>query len=378
MLHMRTKNQLIIISIFLLLGSCITQFVPDTEEVKELLVVEGLITDQNEVNTVKLSKSLPLGKKNVAKPVMGCFVTIQDDRGVTRQLFEISPGTYVTNPNSFRGVPGRKYTLKINTNSYPNYSYESIPMEMKPVPSIDTLYYDKVVINESNQLSEITEGCHVYLDTHDAENKCQYYRWDYIETWEFRIPFEVQNRVCWITNSSGRIQIKTTSVLEENRINRYALNFISNATDRLKVKYSMLVNQYSINEDEYLYWEKLKNVSEDVGSLYDITPATIQSNITCIEDPKEKVLGYFSVSARSSKRIFIKDTFMGIGNLYSQCISDTILGTGPVPGLYSSVWVIMDRTYEIPPYRVVTEHKGCADCTTRGTTTEPLFWRDDN
>jgi len=56
--------------IFLFFNSCITQFVPQTNEDKQLLVVEGLITDQPVVNIVKLSRSLPLGTKNTANPVM--------------------------------------------------------------------------------------------------------------------------------------------------------------------------------------------------------------------------------------------------------------------------------------------------------------------
>jgi hypothetical protein len=34
--------------------SCITQFIPKTNEIKEFLVVEGLITDQPRANTIKL------------------------------------------------------------------------------------------------------------------------------------------------------------------------------------------------------------------------------------------------------------------------------------------------------------------------------------
>ena len=45
------------------------------------------------------------------------------------------------------------------------------------------------------------------------------------------------------------------------------------------------MNQYSVSENEYLYWDKLCTIVEQVGSLYDITPDSIPSNITCIEKP---------------------------------------------------------------------------------------------
>jgi hypothetical protein len=81
------------------------------------------------------------------------------------------------------------------------------------------------------------------------------------------------------------------------------LKFISNLTDRLRVGYSILVDQYSLNEDEYLYWEKLQSITEQVGGLYDIIPSPVPSNVYCVDDPNEKVLGYFSVSANTSKRL---------------------------------------------------------------------------
>jgi hypothetical protein len=376
---MKRIQQISIILILLLINSCIVQFVPETEEDKELLVVEGLITDQPGPNTIKLSKSLPLGKKNVAKPFKGCLISISDDLGTYYNLTETVAGTYVTDPANFQGTVGRTYTLHISTNtSFNNLNYESLPVEMKPVPSIDSVYYEKKIIRDKDGIWPAVEGCQIYLNTHDPSNICKFYRWEYSETWEFRLPYSVTNRICWLSANSDRINVKNTSILEEDRINRYPLSFISNQTDRLKVKYSILVNQYSLNEDEFLYWEKLQTISEDVGGLYDITPAAIPSNIWCNEDPNEKVLGYFSVSARSSKRIFIKDLFMGIINLYSECVSDTIFGRAPIPGVDVNVWILESYMDESPPYRLITDTKGCADCTVRGTNIEPPFWKDDN
>jgi hypothetical protein len=132
------------------------------------------------------------------------------------------------------------------------------------------------------------------------------------------------------------------------------------------------VNQYSLNEDEYLYWEKLQNISQQVGGLYDIIPSVVASNVYSLSDPNEKVLGYFSVSASSSRRIFIKERFSGVMSQYTNdaCIADTAFGSEPIP---ASAWEIINNFR--PPYNVYTYNKGCADCTVRGTKTEPLFWQ---
>jgi hypothetical protein len=373
---MNPNQKIISISFLLLLNSCITTFIPKTSDNKELIVVDGLITDQPVKNTIKLSNSFPLGTGNTPLPIKGCIVTVTDDLGNTFNFTETVAGTYVSDSAEFKGSIGRSYTLHINTNSYSNnHTYESLPMEMKPVPPIDSVYYEKVIITESDNGNYMEEGCQVYLDTHDPTIQCKYYRWEFIETWEFHLPFYVPNRICWVSANSELINIKNNSVLEKDNITRYPLNFISNQTDRLLVKYSILVNQYSLNEQEYLYWEQLQKLSEKVGSLYDIIPSSVTNNVYCVDDPNEKVLGYFSVSANSYKRIFIKDHFRGLVNKYTAdyCGVDTIANNGPIPGLNQSVWLIGESGNSW----IVTYSRVCADCTARGTNIPPDFWTED-
>ena len=375
---MRYFRYILLLLIAQVLNSCISQFIPKTSEDKELLVVEGLITDNTDINAIKLSRSLPLGTKVTLNPVSGYLVTISDDLGNTYSLTETTPGTYVTNPSEFHGTVGRSYTLHLNPNSPKNsHYYESYAMEMKPVPPIDSLFYEKVIIEPASNSSAEKTGAQIYLNTHDPENACRYYRWEFTETWEFILPYMVPNNICWISANSDVINIKNTTIIAEDKIERFPLNYISNETDRLREKYSILVNQYSMNEDEYLYWEKLQNYSQQVGGLYDMVPSAVPSNVYCIDDPNQKVQGYFSVSSATSKRIFIKDHFVGLANPYSvdKCVADTIFGGSLPVGLNESIWIIASQF--MPPYVVTTYSKGCYDCTVRGTKTPPDFWNFD-
>lgn len=371
---MKYTRQILILSILLVIDSCITPFIPRTNEDKDILVVEGLITNKPGPNTIKLTKSLPLGAKSTAKPLSGCIVTVTDDLFNSYIFSEKAKGTYVSDPANFQGVIGRIYTLHITVKSGNNsLIYESYPTEMKPIPAIDSVFYEKQTLKETADKIPLEEGCQIYLSTHDSTNQAKFYRWEYSETWEFVIPYDVPNKTCWISSNSDVINIKNTSVLGEDRIDRYPLIFISNLTDRLNVKYSILVNQYSLNEDEYNYWDKLRNLSEQVGGLYDMIPSSIPSNMYCPDDPNEKVLGYFSVSGNSSKRIFIKDRFQGLIYMYRTCAQDTFPVGKYIPNLNSAAWIIIN--HGLPnPYWVVTYSKGCYDCTVRGTKIQPDFW----
>jgi hypothetical protein len=366
----------------LLISGCVTEFIPEIEEEQELLVVEGTLTDQPGTNTIRLSKSLPLGEKSEARPVSGCTVKISDEQGNNYLLKEEEAGTYVTDSATFKGEIGRSYTLQIEANENNHrLHYTSFQMEMKPVPPIDSLYYEKKLVRERAEYIEAIEECQIYLDTHDPENNCRYYRWDYQETWKLRLPFDIPNQTCWVSNNSKNIYIESTAAISEDRISRHPVTYISNATDRLKRQYSILVNQYSLNEDEYNYWKNLQKISEQVGGLYDLIPASIPSNMMCLENPAETVLGYFSVSAIASKRIYIKDTFEGIIDPYADCATDTLYG-GPdyIEGLGIYIWTLFDTPaapFNHPRIRIFTETRGCADCTVRGTTKKPDFWIDE-
>lgn len=363
----------ILILLLLLLSGCITKFIPEVDEAQELLVVEGMITDQPGPYLIRITKSFPLGQKKDAVEVPGCNVTVTDDLGNTFNAYGYSSGNYYT--QGFQGVVGRKYTLNIQTPLKVNY--KSFPMELREVPKLDSVYYEKRIIRPEEQYWTALEGAQIYLSTHDPVNNCRFYRWDFTETWEIRIPWpRPVNRVCWVTNPSTEIFIKSTTALTEDIIIHYPINYVTNETDRLKHRYSILVNQYSLSPEEYAYWEKLRSVTQNVGGLYDVVPASIPNNLYCVENPSQKVLGFFSVSGKSSMRKFIEPRFKGIVNPYRDCIGDTIHTMVPPPGLNVSVWVLDSQAGPCTgcPWQVLTYIKGCADCTVRGSNIKPPFW----
>jgi hypothetical protein len=369
------RNIRLILLFLIISGGCVTEYIPDLHENEELLVVEGLITDQPGPNTINIYKTYPVWTKDFRTPLKQCRVWISDETGKINTLEEKSEGVYITDPADFRGTPGKTYTLHFTAISGGElHTYESLPVTMIPVPPIERIYFEKrdYIYNHLP-----FEGCQIYIDAHDPAGLCRFYRWEYSETWEFRLPFDVPNKLCWASENSKEILLKNASLIDENRVSKYPMKLIDNPVDRLGIKYSILVDQYSLTEEEYLYWERLKNSREQVGGLYDIIPSTITGNIFCREDKLEKVLGYFSVSGLSSRRMFISEHFTGWNTLYLNCVTDTIAGTDPIPGENESFWVLYDYTDSVPPVRYVTNKKVCGDCTSRGTTVRPSFWDDD-
>ncbi|HLP74287.1 MAG TPA: DUF4249 domain-containing protein [Bacteroidales bacterium] len=362
------------IAMIILSAGCVALYTPEITETTDLLVVRGTITDQGGKDTIKLSRSYPVGNVRDARPVGGANVSISDNLGNVIRLLEASMGNYVT-PDGFSGITGRFYRLHIS--GIRDKTYESDPMEMRPVPPIDCVYYNRIVIDPPDEFFKGNDACQVYLDTHDPSGNCRWFRWSFTETWMFRLDFDVPNKICWINANSHDINIKSTSAYSGSVIERQPVKYISNTSDRLKLRYSILVNQFSLNEDEYLYWEKVRNIVTNTGGLYDMIPAALPNNLRCIQDPDETVLGYFSVSAKTSKRIFIQDEFAGIIDAYSNCIEGNTSNNQRPPS-DKPFWVLLKHPCSLPciPYFDYTTREECADCTLRGSNKRPDFWTD--
>lgn len=372
---------------------CVKQFLPESASDPNLYVVEGLITDLPGSQGVRVSRSIPLGKSSDLVPVSGCNVWINNDLGTKYPLTGASGGMYFT-ANDFRGIVGRKYTLYVEVTRYDiptkkkvvDFTLQSVPSEMLPVPPIDSLYYEKVQLKEENGFPVEGEGCQVFLNTTDPNNKCRFFRWDYSETWKIQAPTYQRsvNKVCWITNNSDEINTKAVTGLSENKIKALKVKFISNQSDRLSVRYRIQVNQYSLNENEFNYWSDLGKLTQQSGNFYDIIPSSITGNIFCSGDPTRQALGYFSVSAKSTKVIYIDDYFKKLIDPYRDCLKDSVLRVRdspfPPPGLLDyagdGYWIVEVDPSKPPNYIITTGNKGCIDCTVRGTNVKPDFWKE--
>ena len=390
---MKFLSYISVLILFLSVSSCVKQFQPDYGIDPNLYVIEGLITDQLGRQSVTVSKSIPLGSKSEMKPVTGCNVWIMNDIGYKYILSELSGGTYST-ASDFKGVVGRKYTLYVEVTRYDpiarkkvvDLTLQSEPGMMLPVPPIDSLYYQKVKIDDEGRFPYEREGCQILLNTSDPMNMCRYFRWDYSETWEIIGPTysETVNKICWATKKSEEINTKAVTGLSENRINGQKIKFIPPESNRLIVRYRILVNQYSLDEKEYTYWNNLEKLTQQSGNIYDLTPSAVSGNMFCANNPDQPVLGYFSVSSKSSKSIYIDDYFKGLDDPYRNCLRDSILPviglSFPPPGFIENegfnYWIV-DMSIKSPPlYIIVTDNKGCIDCTLYGSTTKPDFWRE--
>jgi hypothetical protein len=397
-------------------ASCIDPYIPNLNNYKSLLVVEGLITNENNSYKIKLSRTT-IQKDSVPEKITNANVYITDGDEIKAHLQNCGDGYYKTDSTSFTGVVGQKYTLQILTSE--GKEYKSEECTMLPVAGIDTLYYEKGEETSGN-LGETLTGIKILLNSADATGMNKYFRWTFEEVWEYIMPLPQQylytmindttfsfesvfaKNLCWKKSQLG--EIITNSILSggENYINRQLIKFIAPVkSDRLTQQYSILVKQYSISEKEYNFWNNLKKISEAGGDIFESKPYTVISNIHNVNDESEIVLGYFEVSAIRQKRIFI--TAYELAPLYlphyeTGCVEiakspdDWPVDPPSWDGIYHLFMDTGDFTF-VRPYtksdiipgsyvymntllKLIFSKNVCALCEYTGFTAKPDFWID--
>jgi hypothetical protein len=361
-----------------------------TSSAQSYLVVEGVINSGDQPTMIKLTYTVNLNSQATINPVLGASVTIESNEGDQFVLYDFNNGEYYSPPLGLS--PSLQYRLRIITNGG---NYVSDFIAVKPTPPIDSVGY--VIQNGNLQL---------YVNTHDPANKTIFYRWDYIETWQFHAKYEsdfifdaYNNTIaprnpdqavyyCFGTDSSSNILLTSTGKLRQDIVYQSPLTTIPITSEKLETKYSILVNQYALTQEGYAFYENIQKNTEQLGSIFDSQPSQLNGNIHNINNPNEPVVGYISVTNVQSKRIFIPYTVLPpltLPHYPYDCEEDTALYANGVgyndvqnilinpPQNYVPTQAILDPFGNILGYKYSTAQ--CADCTARGTTYAPSFWK---
>ena len=412
MLKTGLRSGIILFSLFIIC-TCIDPYTPKLKGYDSLLTVDALITNANTSCTVKLTGTMQ-NQNEIPPAVSDANVYLTDDAGNTSTLINTGGGIYKTDSIEFKGEVGRTYVLHIGTND--GREYESDPCLMYPVPEIDSVYFEKdqQVINNGTQS---LDGISIYLDSKEGDNN-QYLRWAYEETWKFKVPYPKKfdyvrgadpdlpgfvpvndvKEFCWNSNRSDEILIRSIIKGQAEKIKKQPIFFIpTEKSNRLLYQYTVLVKQYSISKNEYDFWNNLKQVNETGNDIFARQPYTVLSNLHNIKNPKERVLGFFQMSAVSQKRkniVYDDVGYIGLHFYSAPCQSWQIDpsfygGACQCPpstwdDVYQNMTVFSGYFFTEPLYdltgkilsKIVFTTLECSDCEVTGSHTEPYFWKD--
>jgi hypothetical protein len=358
-------------------SSCIEPYNPPGLQANvNYLVIDGFLNCTDKTCNVKLSRTIALSSDSIPPAEGGALVELINEDGSSTKLIEGNKGEYSI---SNLEVNNKKYGLKIVTSDHTEYRSDMVPVVQ--APPIDSVTW-------SNERL----GVSIKVNTHDPNNSTHYYAWKFTETWAYHTPYlsEViaENHLitvrpkrlydCWLTENSTTINVASSTQLGQDIISDFSLTTIPWTSRKLQLKYSVLVEQRGISREAFEYQQELKKNTENLGSLFDPLPSTIDGNVHCITNPNDHVLGYFNAGYVSKKRIFIRNKDIGRPKGvhpitgYEDCRTDTLMNAWPRRGEFVVGIIYTERIIIIG---FVTTRPFCADCRLLGGTTDkPDYW----
>jgi hypothetical protein len=182
---------------------------------------------------------------------------------------------------------------------------------------------------------------------------------------------------CWGSQSSTSIILGSSEKLSTDVI-YLPIHFVEPASEKLSVLYSFNVKQYAMSQDAYLFMQKMKKNTEQVGSLFDPQPSQVSGNIKCLTDANEPVVGFVEVTEEQTKRIFIYNSQVPGWGYSVSCqqyiINNTVDDMNMSGGdLYPTVPQTLGPFGEVVTF-YAANMESCMDCTTRGVNRKPVYW----
>ena len=374
------KLHIVLFSILLFTLNCKNEFFI-TNEYNPILIVDGKITNEPGPYTIKLTLSRPVEEYGEI-PYQKCIVTIYENSGKSEELEEIEPGIYSTMEDGIQSKIGNKYSISIISPEGKEYISDSQEL-LEPI-EIQSFYSELIFLENLNFIPNGLPGHQFYVDTKEVSNTDNYFLWQMIESYQYIADFELYSIFdgfvtlyanlnelpqydnlyrCWKTQNVHYIYTGETNTLNTNKITKKSLHFVGTNTRRLMERYSVLLNQYTIEEDAYFYWRDIEKQISEKNILAATQPYNISGNVINVNDPDETVYGFFTVASINQKRIFVDKPRAPF--YYETCCIGCIKGPPPViMGIYDGQ--SLTRTKE-----------SCIDCRSKGgVTVKPDFWID--
>jgi hypothetical protein len=381
---MRKQRYFILILLVLSLGGqhCKEVYKPKAIQTNpNILVVDGTIVSGNDSSIITLSRTRTITDDSPSVKELGAQVSVLGVSGIEYPFIEEGNGRYAVSQLLLDTT--QQYRLKIITGD--GNEFRSEPGRVYTSPPIDSLYWGQ----------DSSSNVRVYLNTHDPANNTHYYRWEYIETWEYHSdyfsvldydeatgainfrPSSDQIFRCYQSQSSSSIEVVSTKQLSSDLVSKYNVTTVPVGSEKISQQYSDLVRQYALPVEAFNFWQNLKKNTEQLGSLFDLQPFTELGNIKCVNDPTLKCIGFISFTTLQEKRIFISKNDLynwHYSPYYGECILDTI-PTQDINFYFPSGGPFFFELIGTANGPYVISSKLCVDCTYHGgTTIKPPYW----
>lgn len=263
--------------------SCEETIQLDLKQTPPVVVIEGLVTNREGVQSVKVSMTTGFYNTNETPKVTDAVVVVTDDLG-NEFPFVHNPenhdkkmGLYLPVDESFAGEIGRSYTLTVIVDGK---TYTATD-KLEPVIPIDSLKY-RYDEDEAEDPRHFGKAYEVLVYAREPQDQTNYYQFRFYRNDSLK------------TYNDTDVYFSDDKYLGE-KIDGIETPIYFAPGDEARVEF------YSLTRTGYIFYYDLSSIlNNDAGGMFGPVPASPRTNLS------NGALGFFQVSAVNSASIVIE------------------------------------------------------------------------
>ena len=277
------KNIIVILALIssITLMSCEETIKLDLKQINPKVVIEGMITDQPNMQYVKLTRSANFYADGETPRITNGTVTVKDDQDNT-YVFVHNPenkqgldGVYFPE-TPFTGVVGRTYFLTVLVD---DQKFEAQD-KLNPVTNVDSVTF-KLDEDEKKDPKKAGKYYSMLIYAKEPKPSVDYYL------------FKFYRNDTLVFDDESDVYFSDDANIAEN------IDGIEGAS-HFGIGDTASVQFYSLDHDAFIYYNDLANLLQNAGGIFGSPPANSRTNLT------NGALGFFQVSAVSSASAVLK------------------------------------------------------------------------
>jgi hypothetical protein len=311
--------------------SCYEPFTPEVDTNEKVLVVDGLITDENASYHVKLYYASPYDSAQLQVPATQASVYVKDETGNIFFFQEKEAGDYATDSLQFRGRPGAVYQLNITARN--GEKYQSVPQVLPDAAVNDTTYAgfeERDVTDFVTGHTVRTRGGVIMTDVTgigDSLRAMRYVIHEVNQYWYNICPIFQQcyNFYCWQeeTLNSDLNLTDAENGSGSHILRKHEINFVADNPELFGMIYDyqpqgpglptlvvvtrqyqlylvhtriLYIDRYTLNPLAAGYYADMAAQLSSEGRLFDPVAVQLTGNMRCVTETGRRVLGFFEAS----------------------------------------------------------------------------------
>lgn len=308
------KRTIFTIIAALLAVSCVYEFEPEGVVTQKRLVIEGDIIVGGTTKVI-VSCTMPLRYDedyDYSVPSGTAWVEAQDGSIFTAKRTVTSGSQLQFTIDTRDAQNNTRYRLHFMENGS-SREYISSWQEVIPAPEIKGMSFD-------------FDDSKVYLRVSADGKDTAYFKWDYVEDWEFHAEYaplfmfdvekgqciqldeyDYSTYYCWNHHESSQSGLVSTAAQSMNVMDGQLVESYERKNIRFQYLYRMDLTMTGLSSDAYEYLHNMREISNVTGSLFAPSPDDMRGNIKCQQDTTEFVIGYISALQPVTERFYIKE-----------------------------------------------------------------------